>query len=105
MKTIISDSFVTRYPFQNFLPVMPPANYETNYPMTGVQAVRVTNPGTGYRAIDNSNLSATIHTAPNIPGTDAPHSKCCSNRSPVASCRSTSSTGGSGYPNGNPSNT
>jgi hypothetical protein len=104
MKTIVTGSFVTRYPFQNFLPVMPPANFETNYPMTGVQAVRVTNPGSGYHAINNSGLSATIHTAPTISGSGATF-KVLLESFTGRVMQVDVVDGGSGYPNGNPPNT
>ncbi|MCC7373462.1 MAG: hypothetical protein IT581_02315 [Verrucomicrobiales bacterium] len=103
MKTIITGSFVTRYPFQNFLPVMPPANFETNYPMTGVQAVRVTNTGTGNHAIDNSNLSATIHTAPGVNGSGATF-KVLLESYTGRIMQVDVVNGGQGYPDGNPPN-
>jgi Glycosyl hydrolase family 81 C-terminal domain len=44
LKTIIGNSFTTAYPFQNFLPVMPPPNFEDTMDQTGVGAVSISLP-------------------------------------------------------------
>jgi hypothetical protein len=50
-KAIITGNFTLTYPFQNFLPMMPPPNWSANYTQSGIQAVRVTDVGTGYKVI------------------------------------------------------
>ena len=60
MKTIITGGFVTQYPFQNFLPTMPPPQLSSNYTETGVQVLNVTGIGTGYSFISNA-PNVTIH--------------------------------------------
>lgn len=53
LKTIITApaGFKTVYPFQNFLPVMPPPNYKKEIDQTGIPAAIVTDVGTGNHKI------------------------------------------------------
>jgi hypothetical protein len=104
MKTIISGAFVTQYPFQNFLPVMPPPNLDTNYAESGIQVVRITDVGTGYHAISNAVPNAILHTATATNGSGAafnvllePYTGRVLQVDVAAS--------GSGYPDGNPPDT
>ncbi|HEX9047487.1 MAG TPA: hypothetical protein VF988_10710, partial [Verrucomicrobiae bacterium] len=104
MKTIISGSFKTQYPFQNFLPVMPPPNLNTNYRESGIQVVRITGTGTGYHAITNPVPNALIHTSTATNGSGAafkvllePYTGRVMQVDVLA--------GGAGYPDGNPPNT
>lgn len=53
LKTIISGKFTTTYPFQNFLPVMPPPDWTKKYSTNGVQYVTVTDVGTGNTNVVN----------------------------------------------------
>lgn len=101
MKTIITESFVVQYPFQNFLPVLPPPNLKTNYVQTGIQAVRITDVGTGNRRIENPVPAATLHTASPANGSGAAFQVLLEpNTGQVMQVNVTSP--GSGYPDGNP---
>ncbi len=51
LKTIISAGFTSKHPFQNFLPVMPPPDWARSYQQTGLQAVNITDVGTGNRLV------------------------------------------------------
>lgn len=70
LKTIITPGFTTTYPFQNFLPVMPPPNYKKEFVQTGIPAVNIVNTGSGYHRIDDV-PAVKIKTAPGIKGQDA----------------------------------
>lgn len=50
-KTIVGNTFQTQYLFQNFLPVAPPPAWEKTYEHSGVQAVHITDGGSGYTKI------------------------------------------------------
>jgi hypothetical protein len=50
-KAIVAGEFTTEYPFQNFLPVTPPPKWEQEYDQSGVQAIRITDVGTGYEKL------------------------------------------------------
>jgi Glycosyl hydrolase family 81 C-terminal domain len=50
-KAIVAGEFTTEYPFQNFLPVTPPPKWDKEYDQSGVQAVRITEVGTGYEKL------------------------------------------------------
>lgn len=39
MKSVVTGSFTLEYPFQNFLPAMPPPKWEQDYAQTGIQQV------------------------------------------------------------------
>lgn len=54
LKAIISNSFTVAYPFQNFLPVMPPPDYSRQVTQTGIPAVLITNVGTGNTKITDA---------------------------------------------------
>ncbi|MBL9127969.1 MAG: hypothetical protein JNL97_10000, partial [Verrucomicrobiales bacterium] len=100
MKAIVGNRFVTTYPFQNFLPVMPPANLATNYPQTGIQAVRVTDVGTGNRRVTTV-PNAVVKTAPGTAGSGASLRVLLEpNTGRVQQVDVVSP--GSGYPSGNP---
>jgi len=71
MKSIISGYFVTQYPFQNFLPVMPPPNLKTNYDQTGIQVLRITDVGSGYVKIKDPVPVATLYTSSPTDGAGA----------------------------------
>jgi hypothetical protein len=47
----VAGEFETVHVFQNFLPVTPPAQWEKDYRLTGIQAVRITDAGTGYKPL------------------------------------------------------
>lgn len=57
LKTIVTKGFSTKYPFQNFLPVLPPPDYNREVTQTGIAGLNITNVGTG-----NTNL----FTKPNV---------------------------------------
>lgn len=100
MKAIIGSRFVTTYPFQNFLPVMPPPNLTAHYPQSGVHAVRITDVGTGNRQV-TAIPNAVVKTAPGVPGSDATLKVLLEpNTGRVQQVDVISP--GSGYPDGNP---
>ncbi len=39
LKSVVTGSFTVEYPFQNFLPAMPPPKWEENYQQSGIQQV------------------------------------------------------------------
>lgn len=47
LKSVITGSFTTAYPFQNFLPVMPPPDWKRKFEVNGVLAANITNVGVG----------------------------------------------------------
>ncbi|MCW5557256.1 MAG: hypothetical protein KIT22_05405 [Verrucomicrobiae bacterium] len=101
LKSVIGNRFVTTYPFQNFLPVMPPANVATNYPQTGIQAVRITHVGSGNHRLSGQVPNASVRTAAGVLGAGAtlrvllePGTGRVQQVDVV--------TPGSGYPDGNP---
>lgn len=101
LKAVIGNRFVTTYPFQNFLPVMPPANVATNYPQTGIQAVRITDVGSGNHRIANPVPNARVVTADGVLGSGATLQVLLEpNTGRVQQVDVV--TGGSGYPDGNP---
>jgi len=100
MKAILGSRFVTRYPFQNFLPVMPPAILTTNYPQTGIQAVRITDVGIGNKRVDVI-PNAVVHTAPGVPGSGATLKVLLEPNTGRVQQIDVVSSGG-GYPDGNP---
>lgn len=51
LKPIITDSFTLAYPFQNFLPTLPPPDYSRQVPQTGIPSIIITDVGTGYNKI------------------------------------------------------
>ncbi len=103
MKPIITASFVTQYPFQNFLPVYPPPNLATNYVESGIQVLRITDVGTGNHIVTNI-PTATIHTATDTNGSGATFEvipEPFTGRIQQVNVTSP----GSGYPDGLPPNT
>jgi hypothetical protein len=104
MKTIVTGSFVTQYPFQNFLPVLPPPNLATNYIETGIQVLRITDVGSGYHSISNPVPKVTIHTASPTNGSGATFQALLE---PFTGKVMQVDVGdpGSGYPDGNPPST
>lgn len=53
LKTIITSAFSVGYPFQNFLPVNPPPDWNKKFTQTGIAAVNITNVGTDNKRIDS----------------------------------------------------
>ncbi|GHB95792.1 hypothetical protein [Cerasicoccus arenae] len=43
LKSVVTGSFTVEYPFQNFLPAMPPPKWEQNYEQIGVQYITLDN--------------------------------------------------------------
>lgn len=74
LKPIVAKSFKTVYPFQNFLPVQPPADFaDGTYEISGIPKVRVTPPATGnddYKQPVNLNgfYQATLEISPENQG-------------------------------------
>lgn len=101
MKAVVGSRFVTTYPFQNFLPVMPPADLAKRYPQTGVQAVRITDVGTGNARIQNPVPNAVVKTAAGIPGAGAVLNVLLEDNTGRVQ-QVDVITPGSGYPDGNP---
>lgn len=101
------DTFVTKtgafsvsYPFQNFLPVMPPPKWEREFDQTGIAALNVTGVGTGYKKITSS-PKVTVTTTGTTPGTGASAIALVDeNTSQILQVNVAS--GGSDYPNGIP---
>jgi hypothetical protein len=48
---VMTGTFTTAYPFQNFLPVMPPPKWERNFKQTGIAAVNIISSGTGFKEV------------------------------------------------------
>ncbi len=63
LKSIVTSGFKTVYPFQNFLPVMPPPDYAQKVPQSGIAGVYITDPG------DSTNKLATPTARITIPPT------------------------------------
>lgn len=99
LKPIITGKFTTSYPFQNFLPIMPPPKWERKFPTNSVLSVNVTNVGTG---------NVNVTTPPNVTlvpqplaGTGATFSTEIDTEGRVNKVNVL--TPGSGYANGSPS--
>ena len=95
-----SGAFTTSYPFQNFLPVMPPPKYERTFDQTGIPALNIVNTGTGYRNITGS-PNVTITTTVPTPGQDASGQAIVDATAGKVQQVDVKS-GGTDYPNGNP---
>jgi hypothetical protein len=93
-------TFTTSYPFQNFLPVMPPPKWERTFEQTGLAAVNITNTGTGYQKITNAPV-VTIHTGSNVPGIGA-QAKALVDENAGNVMQVDVTSPGSDYPNGLP---
>ncbi len=104
MKSVITRSFTTHYPFQNFLPVTPPAALSSNYTESGVQVVRITDVGVGNHYISNTAPTVTIHTATQ---TNAANATFEALLEPNTGRIMQVNVGnpGAGYPDGNPPDT
>ncbi len=104
MKPIITSHFVNQYPFQNFLPTMPPPNLKSNYVESGVQVLRITDVGSGYHSISNPAPKVTIHMANPTNSTEATFTALLE---PYTGRIMQVDVGnpGSGYPEGNPPST
>ena len=102
METVRTNSgtFTTTYPFQNFLPVMPPPKYERTFDQTGIAALNIVNTGTGYQNITSS-PKVTITTTGTTPGQDATGQAIVDTNSGKVQQVDVIS-GGTDYPNGNP---
>ncbi|MGE9290823.1 MAG: hypothetical protein ACQKBT_07525 [Puniceicoccales bacterium] len=101
LKPVIAGDFSISYPFQNFLPVLPPPNWEKNYEQTGIQVVRITDVGSGYEQITSEPQATLTVTDPDSTGSGAtfnvklePHTGRILQVDVVSP--------GSGYPDGNP---
>ncbi len=51
LKPVITDSFTVAYPFQNFLPSLPPPDYSRRVTQTGIPGIIITDVGTNYTKI------------------------------------------------------
>jgi hypothetical protein len=51
LKPVITDSVTIAYPFQNFLPTLPPPDYSRTVAQTGIPGIIITSVGTGYNKI------------------------------------------------------
>ncbi|MBC2601266.1 hypothetical protein [Puniceicoccus vermicola] len=101
LKPVIAGNFSIAYPFQNFLPVLPPPNWEKNYEQTGIQVVRITNVGTGYERITGKPQATLTVTDPGSTGSGATFDvKLEPNTGRILQVDVVSP--GSGYPDGNP---
>lgn len=51
-QTIVANGFQTQYLFQNFLPVLPSPDWDTQYQLSGIQGVEITDIGQNYTPIN-----------------------------------------------------
>ena len=101
LKPVIAGDFSIAYPFQNFLPVLPPPDWDRNYEQTGVQVVRITNAGTGFEKITTKPQATLTVTDPAFNGSGATFDvKLEPNTGRILQVDVVSP--GSGYPDGNP---
>jgi len=60
LKSIVTPGFKTVYPFQNFLPVMPPPDYSQNVAQSGIAGVYISDPGDSTNKLEPPTARITI---------------------------------------------
>nr|RNJ67931.1 MAG: hypothetical protein EDM05_17650 [Leptolyngbya sp. IPPAS B-1204] len=106
LKTLATDQFVTSYLFQNFLPLLPPPNWDKEYQQTSIQGVRIVDVGSGYvelptdvdappaNALPQATIVSSEGSGAELQVVLEPHTDRIQQINVT--------NGGSGYPNGNP---